>query len=501
MRRKTLAWIVLVAAQLISPVYASSLGDDCTAGPKVALTLLHMNDVYELTPSSGRKLGGLARVAAVRNYLLSQNPQTLTLLAGDLFSPSALGTAVVDGQRLNGRQMVDVMNHLGLDIATFGNHEFDLSEADFLQRLRESTTRWVTSNVSDAQGRLFPKTQPNHMLIVNGERGASVKIGFFGLTTNSNPKAYVRYTNYLDAAKIQIAQLKPHVDVLIALTHLSYDQDIRLAQTFPELDLIIGGHEHENMQLWRGENFTPILKADANAQTVYIHYLTYCVESRLLRVQSELQLIDGRIPEDPTVAAVINRWVDVGFKGFEAAGFSPTQVIATTKVSLDGTEASVRNYPTNLTQLIAAGMLNAAPQAQLAIFNGGSIRIDDVVPPGAITQYDVIRILPFGGKVLLVGMKGQVLQDVLTIGQKNKGSGGYLQTAHVLWNDQQKIWTIQEKALDEQTVYLVAINDFLMTGLEQNLGFLKDHPDAKVMNQGEDIRWSLINQLKRQTGY
>ncbi len=72
--------------------------------------------------------GGLARVATLRANLRAENPNTFTVLAGDLLNPSALSTAMVDGQRLAGRQMVDVMNILGLDYATFGNHEFDLSQ-------------------------------------------------------------------------------------------------------------------------------------------------------------------------------------------------------------------------------------------------------------------------------------------------------------------------------------------------------------------------------------
>ena len=58
-------------------------------------------------------------------------PLVLTTLGGDYLSPAALGTAKVDGQPLAGRQMVDVLNATGLDWATFGNHEFDVSEAAF----------------------------------------------------------------------------------------------------------------------------------------------------------------------------------------------------------------------------------------------------------------------------------------------------------------------------------------------------------------------------------
>jgi len=59
-------------------------------------------------------------------------------LGGDLFSPSAIGTALYEGDRLAGRQMVDVLNHFELDYATFGNHEFDIKESQFHQRMQEA---------------------------------------------------------------------------------------------------------------------------------------------------------------------------------------------------------------------------------------------------------------------------------------------------------------------------------------------------------------------------
>lgn len=102
-----------------------------------------MNDIYELTPVSGGREGGLARVATIRKDLLAENPHTMTVLAGDLLSPSALGTARVDGERLAGKQIVAAMNVLGLDYITFGNHEFDVRESGFLERLEKSRFTWI----------------------------------------------------------------------------------------------------------------------------------------------------------------------------------------------------------------------------------------------------------------------------------------------------------------------------------------------------------------------
>ncbi|OLP20049.1 bifunctional metallophosphatase/5'-nucleotidase [Leptolyngbya sp. 'hensonii'] len=497
-QRWGLGWGILLSLGFAAPTWAEI----------VPINLLHLNDVYEITPVQGGKRGGLARVATIRKQLLQENPRTYTLLAGDLFSPSALGTAKVKGERLAGRQIVAVMNTLGLDYATFGNHEFDLSEAQFLQRLQESTFRWFSSNVTDARGAPFPGVLPQVILTVKGERGDRVRLGLIGLTLPANQTDYVRYQDVLASARKQVKTLRGKVDILIAVTHLAIEADRQLAAELPDIDLILGGHEHENIQQWRVVNrlqttkgcprrMTPIFKADANAVTVYIHRLTYDTVRRCLAIQSTLQAVTADIPEDSRTAALVKDWLEQGFQGFRADGFEPTEVVATTSEALDGLESTVRNQETQLTRLIARSLLRSVPQAELAIFNSGAIRVDDVLPPGPITQYDVIRILPFGGKVLTVNLRGDILQQVLDMGQANRGSGGYLQTANVSRSPQGEGWLIQGQRLDPQRAYRVAINDFLVSGREQNLGFLKlGEPGIEALATGEDIRFALMRELR-----
>lgn len=86
------------------------------------------------------------------------------MLAGDLLSPSAVGTATVEGERLAGKQMIDVMNVLGLDYATFDNHEFDLNQEQLTRRLGESRFKWFSSNVTNASGQPLPNVPVNVVL-------------------------------------------------------------------------------------------------------------------------------------------------------------------------------------------------------------------------------------------------------------------------------------------------------------------------------------------------
>ncbi|WP_413200682.1 bifunctional metallophosphatase/5'-nucleotidase [Nostoc piscinale] len=480
---------ILVTFTFTTPVFAEV----------VNINLLQLNDVYEITPVEGGTRGGLARVATVRKQLRQANPRTYTILAGDFLSPSALGTAKINGTPLAGQQMVAVLNALGLDYATFGNHEFDLPENSFYQRLQESGFRWFSGNVSDSKGQPFKNVPRSIVFNVKGDRGAVVRVGLIGLTLDSNKANYVSYTDPLTVAKQQVAELKGKVDILVAVTHLSIESDRILAETIPEIDLILGGHEHENIQQWRGRDFTPIFKADANARTIYIHQLRYDTTKRNLQINSRLMPITDKIPDEPKTAQVVKQWLDKGFTAFRANGFEPNQEVAKISFPLDGLESSVRNKSTELTKLIAEAMLQEVPNADLAIFNGGSIRVDDVILPGSITQYDVIRILPFGGKVVAVEMKGELLARVLKKGQENKGTGGYLQTAQVTKKEKPEQWLINGQPLDTEKFYKVAISDFLISGKERGLDFLNlQNPDIKLISEKRDIRFVVIDQLKKQ---
>ena len=184
------------------------------------------------------------------------------------------------------------------------------------------------------------------------------------------------------------------------------------------------------------------------------------------------------------------------------AGFNPTNVVFTAKTPLDGREATIRNQAANLPQMVAQSMLTASKTADCAILNSGSIRIDDVLR-GNITEFDVVRILPFGGSIELVEMKGSLLQKTLETGVANKGLGGFLQYANISQNGDK--WIVNNAPLDPAKVYRVAVGDFLMTGGEANMAFLKhDNPDVVKFQSfatdktdlRRDVRLAFIDYLK-----
>jgi 5'-nucleotidase len=217
---------------------------------------------------------------------------------------------------------------------------------------------------------------------------------------------------------------------------------------------------------------------------------------RRAEVSSRLQTIVGGMPEDPAVARVVEGWVDSAFAGFERDGFRPRELVVTSPIALDGREAVVRSSRSELTDLIGAAMRRDTPDAELAVFNAGAIRIDDIITAGPVTQYDVIRMLPFGGKTVDVRMQGDLLGRVLTAGERNAGRGGFLQKNGVEGSAAQG-WRVAGAPLDPTRTYRVAISDYLLTGGEIGIEFLKrDTPTVQMIGERSDIRQAVIAEMK-----
>jgi 5'-nucleotidase len=299
------------------------------------------------------------------------------------------------------------------------------------------------------------------VIVASNSAGRQMRIGLFGLTLNVNRQAYVRYADPIETAKKQVEALKNEASVIVAITHLSFDQDEALAEAVPEIALIVGGHEHQNVEARRGARMAPIVKADSNAKSVYIHRLRYDTIAKRVDIDSELKTIGPDTPEDPAVAAAATRWRDAAFAAFRAEGIEPEKTVATLPVELDGREASVRNQSTNLTQLIGQAMLDAFPGADGAIFNSGSIRIDDVLPPGPMTQYDVLRVLPFSEPLSVVRVRGSLLKQIVAVGhdEMHRNTGGYLQ-----------VIGLDPTSADRD--YRVVMNRYLLDGKESGLDFI-----------------------------
>lgn len=475
------------------------------------IVFIQMNDVYEIAPLEGGKHGGLARVKTVIDKIKQTNPHTYVILSGDFISPSALGTSTYEDKRINGRQMVDVLNAIGLDYVTFGNHEFDYKYEVLQDRLNESKFTWISSNTfQNTSGEITAFKQngialPEYHLIKIPAylKGLPLTVGIIGICIDANKQPYVSYNDYYGSAKKTYAAIKDSIDCLIGITHLNIDEDKKLAAELPELKLIMGGHEHVNMFHKVGE--TIITKADANAITVYVHRLFFDEQNKLLEIKSELLSIDENIPEDPKTKELVDEWVTRAFKGFYDKGFDPLKmVIDLKKDTLDGKDETVRYSQCALGYLIGTAMFYAAKDVDLAFFNSGAIRLDDKLT-GEITQYDIIRVLPFGGKILKVELKGSLLKQIIETGFSQPGSGGYLQYYGL--EQTAAGYKVKNSLIDENKVYSAAVADYLLSGMESNFGYLtKENPGIIKVTEPNpadkndlcnDVRFAVINYLEK----
>ncbi len=484
----------LLAVFLLCAISGAGVHYTADAQSPATITILHINDVHSTDVIDQGRSGGLGRASTLLQQLKRSQAPVLMTLGGDYLSPSAIGTAIVDGEPLDGRQMVAVLNAVGLDWAVFGNHEFDVSESAFRARMAETRFHVVSSNVSDVNGQPFPGTVRSAVVPVEAE-GRTIRLGLIGLTTDLNRRPWVRYAPPVDSAREQIAQLKGKVDAVIALTHLPLPDDQELVTQAQGIDLVLGGHEHENMQVRRGRAFTPIVKADPNVRTAVVVTLTFGTAGARPAVSARLQVIDESIQHDPKVEGVVRKWTALAFNAFRKSGFEPERTVAVINEALDGRDSIVRSQPGRLTDLIAAGFDREAGGVDVAIVNGGSIRINDIIQPGPVTEYDVIRVLPFGGRVTRASFDGALLASVLDIGVKNRGSGGFLHARGVTYEGSR--WLVKGKPLDPAARYTVAATDFLLSGGETNLGFLTGtNPGVHDVQDLRDVRIALITELR-----
>ena len=444
----------------------------------VHITLIHFNDVYEIIPVSGGLLGGLARVAALRKQLAASNPNTFLFFGGDLYNPSALGLAWVDGEPLAGQQSVAVMNHLGIDAMTFGDHELNtVNQQQFCNRLAATRFKMISSNLFDPTGQPFASgqtvVQKNHTFVVTSAQGETVRLGLFGLTKPIR-LAQVEHSHidWREAAAAQVAELRPHVDILVALTHQSLADDQALTQQFPQIDLVLGGDEHHQIKNQVAEKLAPIYKADSNTRSVYVIDLFYNTTTRQLHIEDRLQPITNALPDDEETLDEINLWVKRGFDAFRAQGWEPTEALAQAPFALDGFESRIRCQRTPFTDLITQGMMRSAAQADLAILCSWALRLDDCLPAGGtITRYDLMRTFPLGDSpIYTVEVPGSFLAEILSFGWARAGSGSFLLTTPNVKpcftdsqtrTEQPVAWQINNQPLDDHQSYQVAMSDDL----------------------------------------
>ena len=512
---KILIFRLCLPVCLLAAACSSSRNITNTDNGKIAVNFLQVNDVYEIAPIEGGKTGGMARVASVKKELLAKNKNSFLIMAGDFLSPSVYNSLQYEGKRIRGRQMVQAMDAAGMDMAVFGNHEFDISEAELQSRINESVFTWLSSNsfhktatsispfvkTTSTGSSVIPET---YIMEIKDADGTTAKIGFIGITIPFNKAAYVSYTDPLATAEKLYNQIKDSCDAVVAITHQLLQDDILLAQKLPGLAVILGGHEHD-MRYQKVGNVI-IAKAHANARSAYIITMEINKNTQKKKIKATLKMMDASVPLDAATDAVVKKWGDIAEKNYNSIGFDAKRIVLQKGEPLEARESFIRKIPTNFSRIIINAIEQASPYANVAIVNSGSIRLDDVLHP-PVSQYDILRSMPFGGSIAEVDMKGSLLKELLEAGRKNVGIGGFLHYSEtVLYDAINQQWTYKKAPVSNEKIYRVALTDFLLTGGEANMGFLtKENPGivkvyplvTAISDSRSDVRLAVIRYLEK----
>ena len=484
--------------RIVALLAASVLATTACARRPASFTILHVNDLSDIEAGASGHAGGLARLATLRVTLLETAPPVLTTLGGTHLSPTVLGTARVDGQPLAGRQMVDVLNRVGLDWATLGSPAFDLPETAFHQRLAEQRFQVVSSNVTDANGYIFDGTVRSSIVSLH-TRARDLRVGLIGLTAETTVRPWVRYRSPIDAARSEVARLRSagSLDAVIALTDEPLADDEALASAIDDIDVVLGGRGRDNRVIRGGRRGIPIVRADANAKSAAVVTLTFDRGDGRPTVAVRIEPLNARIVPDPSVQALADQWRARAVEGFRAEGFSPEAQVTTLSTPLDARAETVRSTPNQLTELIGKAMLREAAGADGAIFESRIIGLDDMLPKGPLTEFDIIRLIPSGPHVVKVSScSGELLERVLDQGAGYRGTGKYLQMSGIA--KEADGWRIGGRPISPAGRYTIAMTDSLVSGSVS--GF-----DSRSLWGGEtyplrnlrDIRHAVIEEFRR----
>jgi 5'-nucleotidase len=469
--------ILLIALLVAGIIPAASAQDE----PTFALTIMHTNDTHaEHLPGSNGN-GGVARQLTVVKQIRAEAANSLLLDAGDRFTGSLFH------QQYKGQDNVQIMNLLGYDAMTLGNHEFDNGDevlAAFLEGLNFPV---VNANIDfSASATLADKVVPYVILEKSGE-----KIGVLGLITPETPilaspgKDLVFSEDLVGAAQAVVDDLGGQgVSKIILLTHIGYNEDVALASQLAGVDIIVGGHSHSFIStLYAGaEAAYPTLLESASGEPVVV--VTAASKNTYL----------GRLDVVFDAAGVLTRWggdavllsryitPDAEMDAILTSLAGPIEelkqtVIGESSVFLVGDRKVCRVEECNLGNLIGDAM-RAATGAEIAFQNGGGIRAD--IPDGQVTMGHVLTVLPFGNLTSTFSVSGADVWTALENGvsQVENGAGRFLQVSGLRysWDGSQEpgsrivsvdVWNAETSAwepLDLEKVYFAVTNDYVRQG-------------------------------------
>ena len=405
MKNKVIATIlslILVISAL--PVSVSAINND-------DIVILYENDVH-------CTVEGYSKLSAMKKELKESYSYVGVVSGGDFIQGNSLGVIS------KGEYIVNLMNLVGYDTVTLGNHEFDYK----LDRLEELTDKMNTKPICCN----FQKTGEDttcfepYSIVSYGD----VDVAYIGITTpstisssapaqfkdeNGNYIYTFHSTDLYDVVQENIESAQADgADYIIALSHIGYAEDElygeledveSLIRNTSGFDVVLDAHSHsviENRTI-TDKDGNEVILSSTGTKFEYIGKLTISEEN----FETELIKTENYKSTDPVVDAYIDEiYAEYSMLGERKVAFSEVDLITKDK---DGNRL-VRNNETNLGDLCAEAFRNAV-DADIGYINGGSLRAD--IPAGDVTFNNLLNVLPFNNTIVLAEISGQTIKDMI----------------------------------------------------------------------------------------
>ncbi|MBN1501542.1 MAG: 5'-nucleotidase C-terminal domain-containing protein [Spirochaetes bacterium] len=452
---------VLISASLLTAFQAAAQTNN-----SFTLKVLHTNDTH-LRLMEGTYDGmGFPKLAAKINELRKGKDPVLLLDAGDFVHGMPIGTIS------KGEKIIGLLDLMGYDAITIGNHEFDYGKNQLLKLIKKTKVPFISANIYSGKKRF---SKPYIIKEIQG-----VKVGIFGLTT---PESYVKahpknvtgltIKDPADEARIMVSELQSKgCSVIIALVHLGIDESTPenwrstyVAENVPGIDLIVDGHSHSSLPSGMKSGSTMIVSAMEYDKALGIVDLDVS-QGKVSSVKASYFTKEdaAKAPEDSAVLAFIKNVENQNKKITDA-------VIGKSDIELNGEKNNVRAGETNLGNLITNSILWKTG-ADCVITNGGGIRAS--VAKGKITKGNIITVLPFGNTIVVKEISGKDIREALEFGVADypNTAGKFPHVAGITFKLDAKAAAgkrvvdlmIGGKPADDKKLYKLATNDFMAAG-------------------------------------
>ncbi len=401
--------------------------------------------IYHTNDSHAQINNFPALAALVANDKID-NPHVFLVSSGDIFS----GNPLVDYYDPPGYPKIDLMNKLGYLVHTMGNHEFDYGKENLKARMEQADFPFIIANmeVNDPE---FPQPKP-YLEIKAGK----IKIAFLGLLEvnrsgipSTHPKGVKGFTFHQPIATAgEYAFLAKDNDAVVALSHHGFKDDKAMAELYPWMDVIIGGHDHTLVK--NAQKFNDVLITQAGDDLQYAGKVTLVFDrGNLVERRAEMISLSDIKAVDSDVANLVSVYND-------------NPVLNTPIANVISPMAGKDALGCFFTDA-----LRWKSESDFAFQNNGGIRINKL--EGAVSMMDLYSLDPFGNQVVTINMSYVEMQGLIRNSmRRNKTpelqiSGGSFE---VKLNDKGNvskviIFDINGKELLSDKTYKVATNSYI----------------------------------------